>query len=118
MKKELMRQQESRIKSYLQKKDMSETTKPAWKYVIDSVIDDKFRLLISKPQKPVPGEIKVAKLAKFSLWEEEETAIVDTKKAFERIGVPVDKIREGVCLSGLRRAYLDPNRGSLQKHRG
>ena len=95
MKKKLMRQQESRIKSYLQKKDLKEPIGLIWKYVIDSVIDDKFRLLISKPKKPVPKEIKVAQLAKFSLWKEDEIAIIDTKKAFEKIGVPKDQIREG-----------------------
>jgi hypothetical protein len=95
MKKKLMRQQESRIKSYLQKKDLKEPIGLIWKYVIDSVIDDKFRLLISKPKKPVPKEIKVTQLAKFGLWKEDETAIIDTKKAFERIGVSKDQIREG-----------------------
>jgi hypothetical protein len=95
MKKKLMLKQESQIESFLAKKSQNETIEPAWKYVIDSVIDDKFRLLISKPKKPVPKEIKAAQLAKFSLWKEDDTIIVEMKNAFEKIGVPKDQIREG-----------------------
>jgi hypothetical protein len=95
MKKKLMHQQESRIKSYLQKTDLKETIGPVWKYVIDSVIDDKFRLLISKPKKPVLKEIKAAQLARFNLWKECDIVIVETKNAFKKIGVPKDQIREG-----------------------
>ena len=85
MNKRLMQQQNSQIKNFLQKEVKEVTIRKAWKYVIDSVHDDKFRLLTSKAKKPIPKKIASKELAKFDLWRAESSEIMETKQAhFER----------------------------------
>ena len=95
MKKELMHKQESQIENFLAKENPNETIEPVLKYVIDSVHDDRFRMLISKPKKLITKGTKASQLAKFNLWKDCGEEIVETKNAFKMIGVQKDQIREG-----------------------
>ena len=95
MNKKLMQQQESQIQNFLTKEVQDETIEKAWKYVIDSVTDDKFRLLTSEAKKPIPRNITAKKLAKFSLWKDKSPEIVETKKALKTIGLRKSQVKEG-----------------------
>lgn len=95
MNKKLMRQQASQIENFLQKEVQEETIEKAWKYVIDSVVDDKFRLLKSEAKKPVPRKITGKELAKFDCWKEKGSEVIETKKAFRTIGVRRNQVKEG-----------------------
>lgn len=95
MNKKLMQQQESQIANFLQKEVQEETIKRAWKYVIDSVYDGKFRLVTSKSKKPIPKKIISKELAKFNLWKTEGIQIMETEEAFRTLGVRRNQIKEG-----------------------
>lgn len=94
MKERLMRQQRSRVENFLQREVETEVIERAWKFVIDSVIDDKFRLLTSVSKEPIPKTSKIEELATFEIWDEYGSEIVETKNAFSRLGVRASEIRE------------------------
>lgn len=102
MNKKLMHQQESQIKDFLQKEVREENITEVRKFVIDSVIEDKFRLLTSIAKGPVPKKIMSKQLAKFDLWKPESSEIIETEKAFQTIGVRRNQIKEGKVFIRLR----------------
>ena len=74
------------------------------KFTIDSVINNKFRLIVSKLKKPLlinPEMFKEKeknfsrKLAKFDIWKREKSEAVLLEDAFSRLGVRKSKIKEG-----------------------
>jgi hypothetical protein len=94
MKKKLMRQQGSQVENFLQKEVQKKSIGHAKKFVVDSVIDDKFRVLTSVSKTPIPKTIKVEELAKFDLWERSESDVIAIKDAFQKIGVRANQIKE------------------------
>jgi hypothetical protein len=95
VKKRLLQQEASQINSSFANLPLAGKIVPVLKYVVDSVTDDKFRLLISKTNKPFLGPITAAKLAKFSKWKLSSTEIMETKKAMKVLGIPENKVLEG-----------------------
>ena len=74
------------------------------KFTIDSVINNKFRLIVAKLKKPLlinPEMFKEKeknfsrKLAKFDIWKREKSEAVLLEDAFSRLGVRKSKIKEG-----------------------
>jgi hypothetical protein len=95
MKKKLMQQQESRIANFLQKEVQQETIERAQKYVIDSVYENRVRLVTSTAKEPIPKKIMSKELAKFNLWKAEDIQIMETEEASRMLGVRRNQIKEG-----------------------
>lgn len=108
MKKKLMIKQEAKIVRFMKK---SFSVAPSLKlgtnvtkFTIDSVINDKFRLIISELKEPLlfssemlkeKNQIFGKKLANFNLWKRIGSEAVTLKDAFSRIGVRKTNIKEG-----------------------
>jgi hypothetical protein len=90
-----MTQQRSQVEHFLHKEIETEIIDRVWKYVVDSVIDDKFRLLTSVTKEPLPRTSNIEELSSFEIWDEYSSEIVELRNAFRRIGVRADRIREG-----------------------
>ena len=67
----------------------------AQKFVIDSVYDGKFRLVISKTSRSFPKNITSKDLAKFENWNTEKSEIIKKEKAYKTLGVRSNRIIEG-----------------------
>jgi hypothetical protein len=95
MKKKLMQQQESRIANFLKKEVQQETIERAQKYVIDSVYENRVRLVTSTAKESIPKKIMSKELAKFNLWKAEDIQIMETEEASRMLGVRRNQIKEG-----------------------
>ena len=108
MKKKLMVRQEAQIANFMKKK-IKDTPRLQFgtdvtKFTIDSVINNKFRLIVSKLKKPLLIDSEMfkekeknfsRKLAKFDIWKREKSEAVLLEDAFSRLGVRKSKIKEG-----------------------
>ena len=107
MNKKLMQQQESQIKNFQQSEVETETINIAYRYVIDSVIEDKFRLLTSEPKIPISRGTTAKQLASFDLWKESMPKVVELKNVFREIGVRRNQIKEGKVFVKLENKTFD-----------
>jgi len=70
----------------------------ATKYVIDSVYEDRYKVLVSHLRRPIPRSAGVKGLANFDAWEGEggdEFMIRERRKAFPEFGIRADQVEEG-----------------------
>jgi hypothetical protein len=108
MKRKLMIKQETQIVNFMEKRfSVAPSLKldtNVTKFTIDSVINDKFRLIVSELKEPLllnsemlkkKNEDFGKKLANFNLWKRIGSEAVSLKDAFSRIGVKKPDIKEG-----------------------
>ena len=70
----------------------------ATKYVIDSVYEDRYRVLVSHLRRPISRSAGIEGLASFEAWEAEggdEFLIRERKNAFSEFGIRADQVEEG-----------------------
>jgi hypothetical protein len=97
VRKQRMTMQRSRVEERLgdiKEEEVSSATK----YVIDSVYEDKFRVLVSRLRKPIPKSEGVNGLARFDVWEAvggDDLLIRSKKDAFKELGIMADQVEEG-----------------------
>lgn len=92
-----MMMQRSQVEEHLSQVQGEEVFSAA-KYVIDSVYEDKFRVLVSRQKEPIPKSAGVKGLARFDVWEpveEDEFMIREKRRAFSEFGIRADQVEEG-----------------------
>lgn len=94
MKKRLMAAQKANLQKYLSHEFPVNEFDEVYKFTIDSVIDDKFRVLISKSKDPVPRLIQAEALANFEMWKEDGIVTDEKRNAYKKYGIRSNQIEE------------------------
>lgn len=97
----MMQQEEQMVNFMKEKKIAKMPCLLATKFTIDSVINNKFRLLISKSKEPILRRQELfeskgflgKQLAKFDFWEDSEEQIILLEETPSKIGIRKDQIK-------------------------
>ena len=95
MRKQLMKNQAASLRKMISQAEYQGEFEQVFKFTIDSVIDDKFRIIISNSKEPVRGHLEAKFLARFDMWRDPpKIEIAEKKEAFKRYGIRSGQIKE------------------------
>jgi hypothetical protein len=77
--KKLVEEKAKQLSEFLEKEFKGKVISEAEKYTIDSIVEDRFRILVAHLKEPVPKENGGKGLAEFNVWSPDEELLLDKK---------------------------------------
>jgi len=100
--KKLVEEKAKELSEFLEKEFRGKVISEAEKYTIDSIVENRYRILVAHLKKPVPKENGGKRLAEFNVWNSDEELFLDKEgvKYPERgeianlLGINADELTE------------------------